>query len=439
MAKENAIEISHLSKIYKIFSRPVDRIKESLLPFHKRYSTDFFAIRDLSLNVKKGETLGIIGKNGAGKSTLLKIVTGVLTPTSGTVRVYGRIASLLELGAGFNPDMTGVENIYMNGDIMGISRKDMDSRIDDIIAFADIGGFINQEVKTYSSGMFARLAFAVNAFLEPDILIVDEALSVGDLEFQSKCYRKFKQLREKGITILLVTHDTNAILNYCSQAVLLEKGSVIAEGNPKAVVDIYKKRVAEQVKLRYDRRKKQKNNVHLNVQIDKNKESFGLYKDKLALNKNLIEYGDKACEITDFAVINHKKEVTSIINNGEKIEIYIKIHINQSISSPIVAFSIKDFKGLEVLGTNTLIMGEDIGKCNPGEDIKLSFKTRIPIHSGKYQLSLGCTEYLPTGLCVHHRLYDVMFLEVVADRETCGIADVQPEINITVENIKKEM
>lgn len=424
MTKEKVIEISHLNKIYKIFTRPADRIKEALSPFHKRYSTDFYAIRDLSFNVKKGETLGIIGKNGAGKSTLLKIITGVLTPTSGEVKVHGRIASLLELGAGFNPEMTGVENIYMNGDIMGISRKDMNSRIDDIIAFADIGDFIYQQVKTYSSGMFARLAFAVNAFVEPDILIVDEALSVGDLEFQSKCYRKFKQLRKKGITILLVTHDTNAVLNYCNHAVLMEKGTVVAAGNPKEVVDIYKKRLVVQT------------HNHQKEEFESDMETREImcksWKDKLMLNKNVIEYGDKACEIIDFAIFNCEKKITSVINNEEIATICIKVHINQEIKNPIFAFSVKDLKGIEVVGTNTLLMGTKIGEYSPGEEVLINFKTFIPIHSGKYQLSLGCTEYVANGLCVHHRLYDVAFLEIITDRETCGIANIQPQIDVFI-------
>lgn len=426
--EENAIEIAHLTKKYKIFLSPVDRIKESLSPFHKRYSTDFYALKDISLSIRKGETIGIIGKNGAGKSTLLKIITGVLTPTDGKVDVHGRIASLLELGAGFNPEMTGIENIYLNGTIMGISRGEMENRLVDIVNFADIGDFIYQPVKTYSSGMFARLAFAVNAFVEPDILIVDEALSVGDLEFQSKCYRKFKQLKKKGITILLVTHDANAILNYCERAVLMDKGHIVTVGVPKKVVDTYKKRLAAKAITKKSGGKK-KTNIEKNA-TDDQKNLHALWKESLTLNKNFLEYGDGAAEILDFAILNHEGEITSIINNEEVAEIKFLLKINRQIDNPIFAFSIKDLKGIEVLGTNTMLMETEIGICNPGEVMTVTFRTCLPLHAGKYQLSLGCTEYVATNLCAHHRLYDVAFLEIVADRATCGIVNVQPEIEV---------
>ena len=217
MSEDWAIKIEHLSKVYKIFDKPTDRVKEALNPFRKRYSRDFYALNDVSLTIKKGETVGIIGKNGAGKSTILKIITGVLTPTSGSVQVNGRIASLLELGAGFNPEMTGIENIYMNGTIMGYSKEEMDDRLQDIVDFADIGEFIHQPVKMYSSGMFARLAFAVNVNVTPDILIVDEALSVGDVFFQNKCFKRMDALKKSGVTVLFVSHDMGSIRQLCDK------------------------------------------------------------------------------------------------------------------------------------------------------------------------------------------------------------------------------
>ena len=210
--EEIVIDIRHLSKVYKIFDRPSDRVKEALSPSHKRYSREFYALQDINLSIRRGETVGIIGKNGAGKSTLLKVITGVLAPSGGELHVHGSIASLLELGAGFNPEMSGVENIYMNGTIMGRWRAGMDELYPAIAEFADIGEFIHQPVKMYSSGMFARLAFAANVFIEPKILIVDEALSVGDSKFQIKCMRKMKQLMEGGTAVLFVSHDMNGHL-----------------------------------------------------------------------------------------------------------------------------------------------------------------------------------------------------------------------------------
>lgn len=234
------IKAEGLTKIYKIYERDIDRLKEAFHPFHKRYSRDFYALQDVSFEIKRGENVGLVGKNGAGKSTLLKIITGVLTPTSGTLQVNGRIASLLELGAGFSPDMTGVENIYMNGLLMGHSKEAMDAKVDDIIAFADIGDFINQPVKTYSSGMFARLAFAVNAFVEPDILIVDEALSVGDAFFQSKCIDRMKRMIDGGTTVLFVSHDTFAVKNLCQRAFLMQSGKILMDASAKDVIETYR-------------------------------------------------------------------------------------------------------------------------------------------------------------------------------------------------------
>ena len=239
------IKAEHISKIYKIYEKDIDRLKETFHPFHKRYSKDFYALKDVSFEIERGENVGLIGKNGAGKSTLLKLITGVLTPTSGTLQVNGKIASLLELGAGFNPDMTGIENIYMNGLLMGHSREAMDEKVDDIVSFADIGDFIKQPVKTYSSGMFARLAFAVNAFVEPDILIIDEALSVGDSFFQSKCMDKMRKMIDGGVTVLFVSHDTFAVKNLCERAFYIKAGNLIMDGKAKEVVEVYNNEIVK--------------------------------------------------------------------------------------------------------------------------------------------------------------------------------------------------
>ncbi len=226
-----AISVREVTKVYRLYERPIDRLKESLSLTKKKLHKDFFALDKLSFEVKKGETVGIIGTNGSGKSTILKIITGVLTPTTGTVEVDGNISALLELGAGFNSDYTGMENIYMNGTMMGFSREQMDEKIPDILEFADIGDFVYQPVKTYSSGMFVRLAFALAINVEPEILIVDEALSVGDVFFQSKCYARMEQMMKNGTTILMVSHDMGSIIKYCDKVVLLNRGKFVAEGD----------------------------------------------------------------------------------------------------------------------------------------------------------------------------------------------------------------
>ncbi|WP_298691092.1 ABC transporter ATP-binding protein, partial [uncultured Sulfuricurvum sp.] len=222
-----AISVHDLNKTYKLYDHPIDRLKEALHPLRRSYHHDFKALSDISFDIAKGDSIGIIGKNGAGKSTLLKIITGVLTPTSGSVKVHGRIASLLELGAGFNPEYTGIENIYLQGMLIGYTRTEVDEKIADIIAFADIGEFIYQSVKIYSSGMFARLAFAVAIHVDPDILIVDEALSVGDFAFQYKCFQAFRRFQETGKTILFVSHSTQQIIQYCNKALLMHEGKMV--------------------------------------------------------------------------------------------------------------------------------------------------------------------------------------------------------------------
>ena len=236
-----AIRVQNLSKIYKLYDRSIDRLKESLHPLRRRYHHDFHALKNVSFEIGKGETFGIIGKNGSGKSTLLKIIAGVLTPSSGNMEVRGKVSALLELGIGFNPDMTGRENIYFSGTIMGYSREEMDAKVDDIMAFADIGDFIHQPMKTYSSGMFVRLAFAVATKVDPEILVIDEALAVGDIFFQSKCMLMMRKMIDSGVTLLFVSHDTSSVTNLCRKAIYLEQGVVKASGEALSVTDQYLK------------------------------------------------------------------------------------------------------------------------------------------------------------------------------------------------------
>ena len=243
---DNIIEVKNVTKVYRLYDKPIDRLKESLSPRGKCLHRDFYALRDVSFSVERGQSCGIIGTNGSGKSTILKIITGVLSKTEGYVKADGKISALLELGAGFNSDYTGIENIYMNGTMMGFSRKEMDERLPAILEFADIGDFVYQPVKSYSSGMFVRLAFALSINVDPEILIVDEALSVGDVFFQAKCYHRMDELRAKGTTILMVTHDMGSVMKYCDKVVLLNRGEKVAEGRPGEMVDLYKKILAGQ-------------------------------------------------------------------------------------------------------------------------------------------------------------------------------------------------
>lgn len=306
-----AIEVKNVKKVYKLYDKPSLRIKEAFSIKGKKYHKEFHALEDISINVKQGEMLGVIGKNGAGKSTLLKIITGVLTPTSGSVKIHGKISALLELGAGFNPEYTGVENIYLNGSMMGFSKEEIDQKLESIIEFADIGDFIYQPVKSYSSGMFARLAFAVSINVEPDILIVDEALSVGDVFFQAKCYKKLNDLKNSGKTILFVTHDMGSVLKYCNRAILINDGVIAEEGDPAEIIDIYKKVLVGQYDVEEERTEQEDNEVTIKESTNHNEETIR-WKDYMLINPNYQVYGDNRAEIVDLGFSDKIIRLTTI-------------------------------------------------------------------------------------------------------------------------------
>lgn len=427
---ENAITVKDVTKIYKLYDKPIDRLKEALNPFHKEYHKKFYALNNLSFEVKKGETVGIIGTNGSGKSTILKIITGVLTPTTGEVEVNGVISALLELGAGFNMDYTGIENIYMNGTMMGFSKKEMDAKLQEILDFADIGDFVYQPVKTYSSGMFVRLAFALAINVEPEILIVDEALSVGDVFFQSKCYRRMEEIRQKGTTILMVTHDMGSIIKYCDKVVLLNKGNFVAEGAPGHMVDLYKKILAGQMEAAKDvdsdfsgetAEKEQKEKTY---QLPHGK----LMKDSLTINSNRTEYGDGRAEIYDLGLFDQRGNLTNLLLKGEEFTIKEKIRFAAPIQSPIFTYTIKDKKGTDLTGTNTMFEGTDIKPVKAGDEYEVSFTQKMTLQGGEYLLSMSCTGFEQGEHTVYHRLYDVANITVISNKNTVGVYDMESAV-----------
>ena len=283
-----AIKLEHITKIYKLYGRNRDRLKDSLGLTKKKCYTEHYALRDVSMEIHQGETVGIIGVNGSGKSTILKIITGVLSATSGTMEINGRISALLELGAGFNMEYTGLENVYLNGTMLGFSEEEINERLQDILDFADIGEFIHQPVKTYSSGMFVRLAFAVAINIDPEILIVDEALSVGDVFFQAKCYQKFEEFKKLGKTILFVSHDLTSIAKYCDRVILLNKGVKLAEGTPKDMVNMYKKLLVHQLD------EETLEDVCEKSDIVEHTADGKAWKDHFETNPKLLDYGREA-------------------------------------------------------------------------------------------------------------------------------------------------
>ena len=430
---ENAITVKDVTKIYKLYDKPIDRLKEALNPFHKEYHKKFYALNNLSFEVKKGETVGIIGTNGSGKSTILKIITGVLTPTTGEVEVNGVISALLELGAGFNMDYTGIENIYMNGTMMGFSKKEMDAKLQEILDFADIGDFVYQPVKTYSSGMFVRLAFALAINVEPEILIVDEALSVGDVFFQSKCYRRMEEIRQKGTTILMVTHDMGSIIKYCDKVVLLNKGNFVAEGASGHMVDLYKKILAGQmegleaakdVDSDFSGETAEKEQKEKTYQLPHGK----LMKDSLTINSNRTEYGDGRAEIYDLGLFDQRGNLTNLLLKGEEFTIKEKIRFAAPIQSPIFTYTIKDKKGTDLTGTNTMFEGTDIKPVKAGDEYEVSFTQKMTLQGGEYLLSMSCTGFEQGEHTVYHRLYDVANITVISNKNTVGVYDMESAV-----------
>ena len=430
---QNAIEVKDVTKIYRLYDRPIDRLKESLSLTHKSLHKDFYALNGLSFTVEKGQTVGIIGTNGSGKSTILKIITGVLTPTTGSVQVDGKISALLELGAGFNMDYTGIENIYMNGTMMGYTKAEMDKKLQEILDFADIGDFVYQPVKTYSSGMFVRLAFALAINVEPEILIVDEALSVGDVFFQSKCYRRMEEIRQKGTTILMVTHDMGSIIKYCDKVVLLNKGNFVAEGAPGHMVDLYKKILAGQmegleaakdVDSDFSGETAEKEQKEKTYQLPHGK----LMKDSLTINSNRTEYGDGRAEIYDLGLFDQRGNLTNLLLKGEEFTIKEKIRFAAPIQSPIFTYTIKDKKGTDLTGTNTMFEGTDIKPVKAGDEYEVSFTQKMTLQGGEYLLSMSCTGFEQGEHTVYHRLYDVANITVISNKNTVGVYDMESAV-----------
>ena len=408
--------------MYKLYDKPSDRLKEALGLTRKKLYKEHYALRDVNFDIQEGECVGIIGTNGSGKSTILKIITGVLTPTQGEVKVDGRISALLELGAGFNMEYSGLENVYLNGTMIGFSKEEIDARLDDILEFADIGDFIHQPVKTYSSGMFVRLAFAVAINIDPEILVVDEALSVGDVFFQAKCYHKFEEFKKQGKTILLVSHDLSSVSKYCDRVILLNKGVKLDEGSPKQMVDLYKQLLVGQDPVKQQEADKEKKAA---VQS----EGTGNFQ----ANPNMLEYGNRMAEIIHFEVLDDRGMLSNTIEKGTEFKIRMKVHFNEDIQEPIMAYTFKNIKGTEITGTNTMFEKAQVARSGAGDECTVTFTQNMDLQGGEYLLSFGCTGYKDGDFTVFHRLYDACNITVVSSKNTVGFYDMNSRIEIQCE------
>lgn len=424
------IKITDLVKEYKMYSNKKARLFEAVLPHYQNHST-FRAMDNLNLEIKKGEMLGILGKNGAGKSTLLKMITGVVSPTSGTIEVNGKISSLLELGAAFNPDLTGYENIYQHGQVMGLTDEEIKSKEKEIIEFADIGEHLSQPVKTYSSGMFARLAFACAINVDPDILIVDEVLSVGDIAFQLKCFKKFEQFKKNGKTIIFVTHNINDVLTNCNRAIILENGRKTFDGSVKDGVNRYKKIMVGLSQESTEQENNSNNEENVSVEDIKLANMDSIWKDKMNQNPNMIEYGNKDAEVIDYGVFDKDENLITVFDNSDEIIIRSKVKFNKEVKDPIFTMTVKDFAGKDIAGTNSNIEKVATGTFKKGDVVIAEFIQKIPIAPGKYTLSFSCTRFNLKGeLEALNRKYDAILVEVITTKNTVGITRIDSKITV---------
>ena len=426
---QSVIEVKGLGKCYQGYRKPIHRLWQSLFPKSRWYS-EFWALKNIDLSVAKGETVGIVGKNGAGKSTLLQIITGVLKATEGELNTQGRISALLELGAGFNPDFTGMENARLNASIMGLSRDEFHQKLPDIVDFCGLGEFLERPVKTYSSGMFVRLAFAVAINMNPDILIIDEALAVGDVRFQAKCFRRIEQLKEQGVSILFVTHSTESVIKFCDRAILIDDGELKMTGKPKAVVQRYLEMmfasdVQSQPVVNIDA---QDYKVDFSPSIDNcpNNSSY---------NENEERWGDKRAQICHYQLLRGDEVSNGWLDRGDRLTVRAWVVFKESIDHLVFGITLKTSDGNIVYGSNSRLIGDLPRQQAAGELLCIDFTLDMTILGGDYFVSLGVAQdHDDKDAIPIDRRYDLIHLHVAPTEEAFGIVDLQASIERIVED-----
>ena len=434
MSSEVVIAVEHLSKCYQIYEKPRDRLLQMFFHGHRKYFREFWALRNVSFEVCRGETVGIIGRNGSGTSTLLQMICGTLNPTSGAIRTVGRIAALLELGSGFNPEFTGRENVYMNASILGLTHEEIDARFNDIADFADIGEFIEQPIKMYSSGMVVRLAFAVQSQVNPDILIVDEALSVGDAKFQAKCFDRLHQLKQQGTSILLVTHSGEQIVTHCNRAILLNNGAMVEQGEPKRMVNLYldmlfgreKKEVPAE--LEFVAPPETNPQESLDYPLDNVHDVFAA---RPGYNPHEYRWGDGAAAILDYYLEADGVPYPTSVSTGQAITLVVAVKFLDTLVRPILGITVKNKEGVTIYGVNSETLSLDefkaYGKAGTVVHAVARFSCRLA--HGDYFISLGVATRSGEEVVPHDRRYDGIHLQVRPDLTFFGLADMGIKLN----------
>lgn len=440
-----SISVQGICKAYRIWRNPSARLKAPAMDFiysitsnhslpqllkkqlnHRndnRYYTDFDALSDISFNVRKGEAIGIVGRNGSGKSTLLQVICGTLTPTSGTVKVNGRIAALLELGSGFNPEFTGIENIYLNGAVLGLNKEQMNERLQDILKFAGIGPFVDQPIKTYSSGMVVRLAFAVQVSVAPDILIVDEALAVGDEAFQQKCFRRIEQLQQSGTTILFVSHDASSVINLCDRAIMLRNGKIFLEGSPRSVVTTYQKSLANDQETDkallndFHRIETSAETPTIETIAPSNEEPESSYFDPSLISEITVEYARRGARIQNARIINENGNTVNALTHGEMYQLRFETEFTNNAIGVKFGCKIKTINGIELCGTNTGLINKTDQLIQAGKCYTTTFKISCNLLPGLYTINVGVTHIHEGEEQFMDRLVDALLFRVNSDPE----------------------
>lgn len=424
----DVISVQGVSKIYPLYDKPVDRLKETLSITHKNYHKDFYALEDINFTIKQGETVGIVGTNGSGKSTILKIVTGVLNPTAGTVNVNGKISALLELGAGFNMEYTGIENLYMNGTLMGYTREEMDAKIPEILEFADIGDFVYQPVKTYSSGMFVRLAFALSVSVEPEVMIVDEALSVGDAFFQAKCFAKLEEIKARGTTILFVSHDMISVKKLCNRAIWIEKGHVRADGDAATVCEEY---LSMQIKENNRQKQKVVEQIKNENATEAQKQTEKALFRKLNLEEDSQITRSGKGEIISFYIRDNQGNDVTVLGVEKEYTFGVVAKFHEDIKNALFGFELENTKGTKLFSINNFLSDCVLEEAKTGNIYEVSFKVKLPkICAGEYLVSPSLASGNQDNHVVHMRLHNYMLITIDNEGYNLSLIDLDAKTHL---------